>query len=166
MGSDYTTTSDNMLMLDNPLKNAEDTSKEVIPDVTISDMQEALSKVTPATIDGRVNKLDNPSYPSYKPETEISGGKVNYYLVYVTQPQREDQAPYQAECEDIIEALELNPDEANIFKEIWRSANARKNNGKPNHSATYGAEKIVHYAGRILRRLTRTVGNEETSPTN
>jgi hypothetical protein len=90
---------------------------------------------------------------SLKPE--LTGGRVNYYLVRVSHPQREEQVAYQAECEDIIEALELNPDEANIFKEIWRSANARKHNGKPGHTALYGAEKIVHYAGRILRRLRR-----------
>jgi tRNA(Ile)-lysidine synthase TilS/MesJ len=89
-------------------------------------------------------------------ETEVKGGRVNYYLVHVDHPQREDQEPYQAECEDIIEALELNPDEANIFKEIWRGANARKHNGKPGHTALYGAQKIVHYAGRILRRISRT----------
>lgn len=85
----------------------------------------------------------------------LTGGKVNYYLVQVTHPQRKQQKPYQAECEDIIEALELNPDEANIFKEIWRSANARKDNGKPGHSAKYGAEKILHYATRILARFNR-----------
>ena len=90
---------------------------------------------------------------------ELTGGKVNYYLVQVAYPQRPEQPPYQAECEDIIEALELNFDEANIFKEIWRSANARKHNGKPGHSALYGAEKIYHYAGRILSRLQRQASN-------
>lgn len=95
-----------------------------------------------------------------EPATKLTGGKVNYYLVFVAHPQREDQPAYQAECEDLIEALELNPDEANIFKEIWRSANARKNNGKPGHTALYGAEKIAHYAGRILRRLKRTLAHE------
>ena len=89
-------------------------------------------------------------------ETELKGGKVNYYLVAVIYPQREEQIPYVAECEDIIEALELNFDEANIFKEIWRGANARKANGKPGHTALYGAQKIVHYANRILKRLSRT----------
>ena len=96
-------------------------------------------------------------------DTKLTGGRVNYYLVNVTHPQREDQPAYQAECEDIIEALELNPDEANIFKEIWRSANARKANGKPGHSAVYGAEKIVHYAGRILRRLKRRTAEDENT---
>ena len=77
---------------------------------------------------------------------------MNYYLVQVEHPQREDQQPYQAECEDIIEALELTFDEGNIFKEIWRSANARKGNGKPGNTELRGAEKIFHYAGRILKR--------------
>lgn len=88
-------------------------------------------------------------------ENVLTGGKVNYYLVEVKYPQRSEQQSYQAECEDIIEALELNPDEANIFKEIWRGANARKSNSKPGHTALYGAEKIFHYAGRILRRVAR-----------
>lgn len=85
----------------------------------------------------------------------LTGGRTNYYLVHVDHPQREDQEPYRAECEDIIEALQLNFDEANIFKEIWRSANARKGNGKEGHKALYGAEKILHYAGRILKRARR-----------
>ena len=94
--------------------------------------------------------------PEPTKQAVTSGGRNNYYLVEVVAPQREDQEPYRAECEDIIEALELNFDEANIFKEIWRSANARKANGKPGHTALYGAQKIVHYAERILRRITRT----------
>ena len=94
--------------------------------------------------------------PEPTKQAVTSGGRNNYYLVEKFPPQREDQEPYRAECEDIIEALELNFDEANIFKEIWRSANARKANGKPGHTALYGAQKIVHYAERILRRITRT----------
>lgn len=101
---------------------------------------------------------------SIKAETKLTGSRVNYYLVYVAHPQREDQSAYQAECEDIIEALELNPDEANIFKELWRSANARKHNGKPDHNPLYGAEKIVHYAGRILRRLRHKEAEDENKP--
>lgn len=90
--------------------------------------------------------------------SEASGGFNNYYLVKVDFPQREEQEPYQAECEDIIEALELTFDEGNIFKEIWRSANARKLNGKPGHRVTYGADKIVHYALRNQKRRHRENG--------
>ena len=81
-----------------------------------------------------------------------SGGLNNYYLVKVDQPQRASQPPYQAECEDIIEALGLTFDEGNIFKEIWRSANARKGNGKPGNTPLRGAEKILHYAQRVHKR--------------
>lgn len=84
-----------------------------------------------------------------------TGGLNNYYLVMVAHPQRASQPPYQAECEDIIEALELNFDEGNIFKEIWRSANARKGNGKPGNTELRGAEKINHYAFRLLKRAQR-----------
>lgn len=90
-----------------------------------------------------------------KNKNKSTGGFNNYYLVTVSHPQRTEQPPYQAECEDIAEALELNPDEFNIFKEIWRSANARKGNSKPNHTPLYGAEKILHYAQRIHRRASR-----------
>ena len=83
--------------------------------------------------------------------TELTGGRVNYYLVQVEYPQREEQAPYQAECEDIILALGLTFDEGCLFKALWRRANARKGNGKPDTKDLYDAEKMVHYAGRILR---------------
>lgn len=83
---------------------------------------------------------------------ELTGGKVNYYLVQVEAPQREEQPPYQAECEDIIQALGMTFDEGCLFKALWRNANARKNNGKPGQSAKYDAEKMVHYANRILKK--------------
>ena len=87
---------------------------------------------------------------------ELSGSLNNYYLVNVDFPQRPDQPAYVAECEDIIEALDLTPNEANIFKAIWRSANARKGDGKPDHKAVYDAEKMVHYSQRILRKALRS----------
>lgn len=85
------------------------------------------------------------------------GGLTNYYLVNVKHPQREEHQSYIAECEDIIEALELNFDEANIFKEIWRTANARKGNAKQGQNDIRAAEKIYHYAGRILKRAVRSI---------
>lgn len=82
------------------------------------------------------------------------GGSVNYYSVCVEYPQHCPNA-YVAECEDIIEALGLTFDEACIFKEIWRTANARKGNGKKGHTFIRAAEKIYHYASRILVRANR-----------
>ena len=89
------------------------------------------------------------------PAPRAVGGLVNYYLSRVEFPQRPEQPAYTAECEDLIDSLSLTPDEANIFKEIWRGANARKGNGKPSHRAVYGAEKILHYAGRHLKSIQR-----------
>lgn len=91
-----------------------------------------------------------------KANQNAGGGLVNYYLVRVEHPQRPNQPAYTAECEDIIEALGLTFDEGNIFKEIWRSANARQGNGKPGNTELRGAEKIKHYAGRIHRRALLT----------
>ena len=87
----------------------------------------------------------------------MTGGRVNYYLVRIADPQRETQPPYQAECEDIIEALGMTFDEGCLFKALWRSAAARKGNGKPGHTAVYDAEKMAHYAGRILRAAQRSL---------
>ncbi len=95
-----------------------------------------------------------------------SGGRVNYYLVQVQFPQREEQPAYQAECEDIIEALQMTPNEANIFKAIWRSAAARQDNGKIDHKALYDAEKIVHYGGRNLLYIQRKGAKANGSTSN
>jgi hypothetical protein len=86
-------------------------------------------------------------------ELESSGGLVNYYLAEVKHPQRKEQPAYTAECEDIIDALGLTPDEANIFKEIWRTANERTHGkGKVGNNPLRAAQKMVHYSGRILRK--------------
>ncbi len=82
---------------------------------------------------------------------DTSGFLTSYYLVQVDRPQRKEQPPYQAECEDIIEALGLTFDEGNIFKALWRNANARKGRSKPGNTAIRDAEKILHYAGRVHR---------------
>lgn len=79
----------------------------------------------------------------------LTGLRVNYYLAQVKQPQREEQKPYQAECEDIIQALGMTFDEGCLFKALWRNASARLDNGKPGQSAVYDAEKMTHYASRI-----------------
>lgn len=81
-----------------------------------------------------------------------SGFLNNYYLTRVEHPQREEQPPYVAECEDLIEALALDPNEANEFKAIWRTAAERLGNGKPGGKAEYDCEKRVHYAQRSLRK--------------
>lgn len=89
------------------------------------------------------------------PTAELTGGRVNYYLASVNNPQREEQPGYIAECEDIIQALDMTFDEGCLFKALWRTAAARLGNGKPGQKAVYDAEKMVHYAGRILTKTKR-----------
>lgn len=91
----------------------------------------------------------------------LTGGRVNYYLAWVAHPQREDQRPYQAECEDIIHALGMSFDEACEFKAIWRTAAARKGNSKTGSSAIYDAEKRVHYANRSLKHERQAAKDRE-----
>jgi hypothetical protein len=90
-------------------------------------------------------------------DATLTGGRVNYYLVRVDNPQRKEQAPYQAECEDIIHALGMTFDEGCEFKALWRTAAARQGNGKPGRKqldqAIYDAEKRIHYGERSLRHL-------------
>lgn len=96
--------------------------------------------------------------------TKLTGGRVNYYLVFVAHPQREDQPAYNAECEDIIQALGMTFDEGCLFKALWRSAAARQGNGKPGSSDIYDAEKMVHYAGRVLRHRKLNEANDAHQP--
>lgn len=83
---------------------------------------------------------------------KLSGGLNNWYVVPVKHPQRKEQEPYQAECEDIIQALGMTFDEGCAFKALWRNAAARMGNGKPGNTAVYDCEKLVHYANRILAK--------------
>lgn len=84
--------------------------------------------------------------------TKLSGGLNNYYVVTIKNPQRKEQEPYQAECEDIIQALGMTFDEGCAFKALWRNAAARMGNGKPGNTSVYDCEKLVHYANRILTK--------------
>jgi hypothetical protein len=81
--------------------------------------------------------------------SENSGGSSSYYIVEVECPLYRD--PYVAECGDISNALELNIQEVNIFKEIWRTAAARQGRGKQGHSPLRAAEKIKFFADRNLQ---------------
>ena len=83
---------------------------------------------------------------------ENSGGFVNYYLAKVDDPQRDNQQPYQAECEDIIRALGMTFDEGNIFKTVWRRAAARQGKLKAGDNPIRTSEKLKHYAAAIHRQ--------------
>lgn len=83
---------------------------------------------------------------------EYTGGSVSYYTVRIEHPTTPGREPYDAECNDIIEALNMNSAEANAFKAIWRSCAAR-NLGLAKKGYTdgvYDAEKVVFFGGRML----------------
>lgn len=82
-----------------------------------------------------------------------SGSHCEYYHAQVEHPENPNQAgvPYEANCEDVIKALNLTFDEACEFKSIWRRARARQGFVKAESSAVRDAAKALHYAGRVLR---------------
>ena len=85
-----------------------------------------------------------------KLENTNTGGSVDYYKVYVTNPTNFEWQ-YDAECNDIIEALNMNFAEGNIFKAVWRKAAARQGKNKQGYdNGKYDAEKIVFFANRLL----------------
>lgn len=108
---------------------------------------------------------------SKQADQQLTGGKVNYYLAQVEHPQREDQVPYRAECDDIIRALNMTFAEGCEFKAIWRTAAARLGNGKPGQKALYDAEKRMHYAAQDVKAYqaaakSESVGWKNNEPSN
>ena len=84
------------------------------------------------------------------PIKENSGGSVSYYKVSIDKPTTLP-APYEAECNDIIEALGMNFAEGNIFKALWRRAAARRGVRKGGYDqGKYDAEKILFFAQRLI----------------
>jgi hypothetical protein len=84
--------------------------------------------------------------------TEYTGGSVSYYTVNIDKPTAEGRAPYQAECNDIIEALGMSYAEGNAFKALWRRA-AAQNLGMSKagyKDGLYDAEKVVFFGQRLV----------------
>jgi len=83
---------------------------------------------------------------------KLTGGSSSYYTVAVERPTSGGE-PYMAECNDIIEALNMEYDVANVFKAAWRIAALRQGKGKLGQdSPVYDAEKIVFFGNRIIAR--------------
>ncbi len=88
---------------------------------------------------------------SSEDKREYTGGSVNYYRVPVSFPTTPEQDRYIAECNDIIEALDLNYAEGNVLKALWRIAANRKGKSKRGYKdGVYDAEKIVFFGQRVL----------------
>lgn len=84
-------------------------------------------------------------------QPEYTGGSVSYYTCSVTHPINEQADPYDAECIDIIDALQMTPNEANAFKALWRRAAARLGKSKRGYTdGLYDAEKVEFYGKRLV----------------
>lgn len=84
-------------------------------------------------------------------EPEYTGGSVSYYTVRIEKPTTEGVEPYNAECNDIIEALNMNYAEGNAFKALWRRCAARKGKAKKGYTdGLYDAQKVVFFGQRLV----------------
>lgn len=85
---------------------------------------------------------------------EYTGASVSYYTVRVQNPTSGGDT-YEVECNDIIEALDLNYAEGNVFKAIWRRA-AERNLGLVKAGSKgdglYDAEKVVFFGQRLVEQ--------------
>lgn len=107
------------------------------------------------------NRYPIPQKPWYNPadvafkdknQEEYTGGSVNYYKVKINNPTTIKE-PYEAECNDIIEALQMNYAEGNAFKAIWRKCAARLGNAKKGYTdGLYDSEKVVFFGQRMVEQ--------------
>lgn len=86
------------------------------------------------------------------PAPEYTGKSVSYYRVHVAKPTSPELPAYDAECNDIIEALGMNFAEGNAFKALWRRAAARTlGKAKAGYKdGLYDAEKVVFFGERMV----------------
>lgn len=93
---------------------------------------------------------------------EYTGGSVNYYKCYVASPTTLE-APYHAECNDIIEALGMTFAEGNAFKAIWRRCAARTYGSKKKgyDNGLYDAEKVVFFGERMVEQSKQLTKEKE-----
>lgn len=91
-----------------------------------------------------------------------TGGSVDYYKVPVNNPTTDNNPPYVAECNDIIEALGMNYAEGNAFKALWRKA-AQRNLGLKKAGSKddglYDAEKVEFFGARLVAQAKLLKGN-------
>lgn len=95
----------------------------------------------------------------YKPDAVtdkaplLTGGSSDYYKTDIKKHHMIVQkTEYTAECNDIIEALQMNFAEGNAFKALWRKASARQGNGKSGTTALYDAEKVKLFGERLVQQ--------------
>jgi len=102
----------------------------------------------------QVKELENLSEDIVMQE-EYTGGSTNYYKVWIDNPTSViEQEPYQAEANDIIEALDMNYAEGNAFKALWRKAAARQGKKKKGYdNGLYDSEKVRFFGERLVVQI-------------
>jgi len=100
-------------------------------------------------LDSQQDSQPNEKKQQDNDDGEHTGGSVNYYKIRIQHPTSQFD-PYDVECNDIIEALNMNYAEANTFKAIWRIAAARLGKKKKGNNPIYDAEKAVFFSHRVL----------------
>ncbi len=73
---------------------------------------------------------------------EHTGGSSSYYDLKV--------GDTTIKCLDIIEGLDMNYNEGNIFKAVWRIAAAKQGKTKKGNNMHYDSEKIVFFGERLV----------------
>ena len=63
----------------------------------------------------------------------------------------------QSTCQEVIEALDLDFNEGEALKSIWRKARERQGHGKPGSTPKYNAEKVAYYGDRMVIQANRRV---------
>ncbi|QAX98177.1 hypothetical protein OJIADAOI_00118 [Pseudomonas phage SPA05] len=88
-----------------------------------------------------------------------SGGSSSYYTVKVTNPTTKANREYFAECNDIIEALDMRFGQGNMFKALWRAA-AAQNLGKlkAGNDVIRDYEKVIFFAQLEIDKILRERG--------
>lgn len=82
----------------------------------------------------------------------LTGGKSDHYQVQmmVRCGDGKPDIEVQFDCNDLIEELEMNFAEGEVFKAVWRKAAARLGKGKPGHQPLYDAQKIEFFGKRMV----------------
>lgn len=95
--------------------------------------------------------------PVKESEPEYTGSSVSYYKVFVKNPTTEGVEPYFVECNDVIEALDMDFAQGNIQKALFRMSVAKKFGLKKKgyEDAKYDIEKIIFFANRLLANLDK-----------
>ncbi|APD19561.1 3'-phosphatase, 5'-polynucleotide kinase [Pseudomonas phage Zigelbrucke] len=105
--------------------------------VVFANLEDYLGKENYATLEAMANHK----------EAVGSGGSSSYYTVKVNNPTTKANMPYFAECNDIIEALDMRFGQGNMFKALWRAA-AAQNLGKlkAGNDVIRDYEKVIFFA--------------------